>query len=152
MYCDSQWWCNWLPLWSLITLQLKGYIRVIFNWRAIKLQRGNQLHHHWLSQYIKGIRSCYFWWPSWIIGQSQATCIFNWIGQSNGCFSSAILNFLTNHRAQGSHRHWKTWKNETTFSSQGKVRRFWKNGKKSGKSQGILNESGKSQGKLWFIN
>ena len=25
---------------------------------------------------------------------------------------------------QGSHRHWKTWKNETTFSSQGKVREF----------------------------
>ena len=49
---------------------------------------------------------------------------------------------------QGSHRHWKTWKNETTFSSQGKVREFWKNIKKSGKSQGILSESGKSQGKL----
>ena len=25
---------------------------------------------------------------------------------------------------QDSHRHWKTWKNETTFSSQGKVREF----------------------------
>ena len=53
---------------------------------------------------------------------------------------------------QGSHRHWKTWKNETTFSSQGKVREFWKNIKKSGKSQGILSESGKSQGKLGLIN
>ena len=56
---------------------------------------------------------------------------------------------------QGSHRHWKTWntwKTKTTFSSQGKVREFWKNLKKSGKSQGILNESGKSQGKLCFIN
>ena len=25
---------------------------------------------------------------------------------------------------QGSHRHWKTWKNETTFSSRGKVKEF----------------------------
>ena len=32
------------------------------------------------------------------------------------------------------------------------VRELCKNIKKSGKSQGILNESGKSQGKLWFIN
>ena len=40
---------------------------------------------------------------------------------------------------QGSYRHWKTgktWKNETTFSSQGKVREFWK----KIKSQGISSE------------
>ena len=40
--------------------------------------------------------------------------------------------FLDGWSHQGSHRHWKTWKNETTFSSQGKVREFWKNVKKSG--------------------
>ena len=48
---------------------------------------------------------------------------------------------------QGSHRHWKTWntwKNEKTFSSQGKDGEFWKNVKKSGKSRGILNEREKS--------
>ena len=26
--------------------------------KAIKLQRGNKLHHYWLSQYIKGIVNC----------------------------------------------------------------------------------------------
>ena len=41
---------------------------------------------------------------------------------------------------QDSYRHWKTWKNETTFSSQGKVGEFLK----KNKSQGISSESGKT--------
>ena len=45
---------------------------------------------------------------------------------------------------QGSHSHWKTWKNERSFSSQEKSGNF----KILPKSQGILYESGKSQGKL----
>ena len=37
--------------------------------------------------------------------------------------------------SHGSHKDWKTWKNETTFSSRGKVREFYP---KYWKSQGIL--------------
>ena len=84
------------------------------------------------------------------VGKKTDTCpphVFtNW-----EVFRTSLFHCSSFWRGQGSHRHWKTWntwKNETTFSSQGKVREFCKNVKKSGKSQGILNESGKSQGKL----
>ena len=49
-------------------------------------------------------------------------------------FTISLLDFTDNR--QGSHRHWKTWKNETTFTGQGKVRNF----EKMSKSQGILSK------------
>ena len=42
---------------------------------------------------------------------------------------------------QGSHSHWKTWKNEISFSSQGKVREF-------SISQGKVREFSISQGEV----
>ena len=60
--------------------------------KAIKLQRGNKLHHYWLSQYIKGIVSenfilfspVLFHPPCWIIVQSDS------------CFSICHLELLSN--------------------------------------------------------
>ena len=58
--------------------------------------------------------------------------------------SHILLNSIVSIKKSGFPPHWKTWKNETTFSSRGKSGNF----EKLSKSQGILNESGKSQGKM----
>ena len=67
-------------------------------------------------------------------GGRYASC-----GHAGGLSCSIFFQQEMLQSHQGSHQHWKTWntwKNETTFSSQGKVREFWNNVKKSGKSQG----------------
>ena len=56
-----------------------------------------------------------------------------------------FLIVMFSHTSQGSHTDWKTWKNGTTFSSQGKVRELLCRLEKSGK---IGQNTGKVRGNL----
>ena len=62
-----------------------------------------------------------------------------------------FLIVMFSHTSQGSHTDWKTWKNGTTFSSQGKVREFCADWKSQGKLDKILEKSGKFREFLFFV-
>ena len=80
----------------------------------------------------------------------------NWnFNQSKGKFYVIISRAASTSGAtclEGSYRYWKTWKNETTFSSEGKVRELCKNVKKSGTSYVILYFNFDKYTASWFLS